>query len=505
MEKLSNADIQQIEEKGRSVEDVRVQLKNYETGFPFLPIIKPATLEDGINRLNQADVDRFKLIYKEYLTMKHVVKFVPASGAASRMFKFLFEYLNGTEDTPGKDVQTFISQLPRFAFYEDLENTLKQKGKTLEDALEQKQYKLIIAALLNPDGLNYGRLPKGLIKFHKYLDHIRTSFEEHWVESANYTQSSDEAHIHFTISPEHSELFEQLKADKLEGYQKQYNITIHNEYSYQKPSTDVIAVDPENNFFRNSDGSLLFRPGGHGALLDNLNDLDADIVFIKNIDNVTTDRYKVLAYEYKKAIGGMLLQYQALIFNYLKQLENPDISREELKEMSSFLQHDLNVLPPKYFDDFTWDELKNYLINKLNRPLRICGMVRNMGDPGGGPLWVQNNDGTTSLHIVEKAQINMEDPKQVEILENSTHFNPVDIVCGLKNYKGQKFDLMNYRDPSTGIISTKSKDGRSLKAQELPGLWNGGMSDWNTLFVEVPLLTFSPVKTVNDLVKEEHQ
>ncbi|MGM0497144.1 MAG: DUF4301 family protein [Bacteroidota bacterium] len=506
MENLTAQDIQQIEAKGLSVEDFQQQLRNFEMGFPYLPIIKPATPGDGIRKINQADVDKFKLKYEQALSENKITKFVPASGAASRMFKFLFEYLNQADDQPNEDVQHFINQLQHFAFYEDLKNVLEQKGFSLEEELKKANYKHIIDAFLNEKGLNYGILPKGLIKFHQYHDHSRTSFEEQWVESAGYAkQSSEETNIHFTISPEHSTLFEELVDQKLESYQQQLDVSIHNEYSYQKPYTDIVAVDPDNNLFRNKDGSLLFRPGGHGALLENLNDIDADLVFIKNIDNVAPDRYKVLTYEYKRALGGMLVHYQSLIFEYLQQLENDNISDSKLNVISDFLEKKLDVLPPADLNRTNRNELKDYLITKLNRPIRICGMTRNMGDPGGGPLWVENSDGSTSLQIVEKAQINMNDPEQIGILNGSTHFNPVDIVCGMKDYKGRKFDLMQYRDPSTGIISKKSKDGRELKAQELPGLWNGGMADWNTLFVEVPLLTFTPVKTVNDLLKEEHQ
>ncbi len=506
MENLTKKDIQQIEAKGLTVDDIQKQLSNFETGFPYLPIVKPTTPGDGIRRMNQAEVDKFKQNYEQVLSESRITKFVPASGAASRMFKFLFEYLNQADEQPNEDVKYFISQLHHFAFYEDLKNIFEKKGFNLEQELKKANYKHIIDVFLNENGLNYGILPKGLIKFHQYLDHSRTSFEEHWVESVGYAkQDSEETHIHFTISPEHSALFEQLVNQKLESYQQQLKVSIHNEYSYQKPYTDIVAVDPNNNFFRNKDGSLLFRPGGHGALLENLNDLDADLVFIKNIDNVAPDRYKVLTYEYKRALAGLLVYYQSLIFDYLQQLEFSNVSDTKLTEIKEFVKDKLDVIPPEKLDESNRDELKDYLITKLNRPIRVCGMVRNMGDPGGGPLWVRNSDGSTSLQIVEKAQINMDDPKQVEILNGSTHFNPVDIVCGMKDYKGRKFDLMQFRDPATGIISNKSKDGRELKAQELPGLWNGGMADWNTLFVEVPLLTFTPVKTVNDLLKEEHQ
>ncbi len=506
MEKLSEKDIQQIKAKGLSVSDVEQQVKNFETGFPYLPIVKPATPGDGIRKINQPEFDRFKQEYAEALSENEVMKFVPASGAASRMFRFLFEYLNTSENEPNEDVRYFIDQLHHFAFYDDLKESLNRKGLQLEEEINKKMYRVIIERFLNEDGLNYGKLPKGLIKFHNYLDHGRTAFEEHWVESAGYAkQNSNKTNLHFTISPEHADMFEELINQELDKFQEMLNITIHNEYSFQKPYTDVVAVDPDHNFFRNDDGSLLFRPGGHGALLENLNDLETDLIFIKNIDNVTPDRFKGITYEYKKALAGMLFYYQSIIFEYLEQLELSDIKVKKLIEISEFLEHDLDVIPPADLDKSNRRELIGYLYNKLDRPLRICGMVRNMGDAGGGPLWVENSDGSTSLQIVEKAQINTDDPEQQEILNGSTHFNPVDIVCGVKDYNGRKFDLMQYRDPSTGIISRKSKDGRELKAQELPGLWNGGMADWNTLFVEVPLLTFTPVKTVNDLLKEEHQ
>lgn len=507
MERLSDKDIAQIEDKGLTPEDIEWQLNNFETGFPFLPIVKAASAGDGIARLNQEEIDHFKMTYRQTSSSKKIVKFVPASGAASRMFKFLFEYLNDADNHSGDDVAYFMGHIERFAFFEDLRRIMEKDELSIYQELEDENYQTVIDYLLTPRGLNYGSLPKGLIKFHKYMDTTRTACEEHWVEGASYAKNHNQtSYIHFTISPEHKELFDKLFRQRIPEYESSMDVNIHNEYSYQKEYTDMVAVDPENRFFRNPDGSILFRPGGHGALLENLNDLDADLVFIKNIDNVIPDRYKVLTYEYKRALAGMLLDHQSKIFKYLKMLEHPgDLSEEKIEEMKMFLEHKLHHISPEDTDLSDKNKAVDYLFRKFNRPIRVCGMVKNQGEPGGGPFWVRNDDGTIALQIIEKAQINMEDPQQKKILQSSSHFNPVDLVCGLTNYKGERFDLMKFRDPTTGIISQKSKDGKTLKAQELPGLWNGGMADWNTLFVEVPILTFTPVKTVNDLLREEHQ
>jgi hypothetical protein len=376
------------------------------------------------------------------------------------------------------------------------------------DELLERQYFLPIAeALLANDGLSYGNLPKGLILFHRYNDSSRTAMEEHLVEGAQYCRDTNgNLNLHFTVSSEHRVGFGKLVERVKEHYESHYDVKINISFSEQKSSTDTIAVEMDNTPFRNPDGTLLFRPGGHGALLDNLNDINSDIVFIKNIDNVVPDRLKPQTVRYKKALAGLLLSYKGIIFDYIMKLHNDEyVDDEFLHQVLDFSKNELCILPPNSLNTNDLKELKRYLIDTLNRPIRVCGMVKNQGEPGGGPFWAKNTDGTTSLQIVESSQIDLNDQSITEIFNQSTHFNPVDLVCYLKDYKGEKFDLLKYRDPLTGFISVKSKDGRNLKAQELPGLWNGGMSNWNTIFVEVPLITFNPVKSVNDLLRDEHQ
>ncbi|MDL2306159.1 DUF4301 family protein, partial [Bacteroides sp. OttesenSCG-928-D19] len=439
-------------------------------------------------------------------TYKTIVKFVPASGAASRMFKNLFEFLDADYDEPSTGFEkAFFDNISQFAFYNEL-NAARQAstGKDIPTLIADKQYKDIVSGLLGKDGLNYGALPKGLLKFHSYPEGPRTPVEEHLVEGALYaTGKSGKSNIHFTVSEEHRDLFQRLLSQKLGQYSNMFNVDFNVTFSEQKPSTDTIAVDMENNPFREND-KLVFRPGGHGALIENLNDLDADVIFIKNIDNVVPDRLKPDTVLYKKLIAGVLVKLQKQIVKYLELLDSGKYTREQVMEVLQFVQKKLFCKNPetKNLEDV---ELVLYLRKKLNRPIRVCGMVKNEGEPGGGPFLAYNQDGTISLQILESSQIDMADPEKKEMFEKGTHFNPVDLVCAVRDYKGHKFDLSNYVDKETGFISYKSKNGRELKALELPGLWNGAMSDWNTVFVEVPSSTFNPVKTVNDLLREQHQ
>jgi hypothetical protein len=506
MKYLTSNDIKQLQKKGLTEADIEQQLENFRQGFPYTRLVKAATPGDGIKILDHEELSKFKKVYGDSVYNNTIKKFIPASGAASRMFRFLFEYLEDG-NVHNEDIEAFVNQIPHFAFYEDLKNSLSDKGKDINQLIERKKYKTIIRELLEPHGLNYGEFPKGLIKFHRYQNHSRTPVEEHMVEGVNYSMNADHTvRNHFTVLPEHKKKFESHIDTINPEYEKYFNVRFYTDYSFQKESTDRVAADKDNNLFRNQDGSLLFRPGGHGALLNNLNDLEDDLVFIKNIDNVVPDKYKPITYDYKKALAGILLDFQDTIFSYLRDLENSEnLTREKLQEISIFLRRKLNVRPSQDLDAMTTEELASYLFQKLNRPVRVCGMVKNQGEPGGGPFWVKNSDNTVSLQIVEKSQIDMDDPDQKSILADSTHFNPVDLVCGLKDYKGEKFDLFQFRDPSAGIITHKSKGGKMLKVQELPGLWNGSMAFWNTLFVEVPLITFNPVKTINDLLRDEHQ
>ncbi|MEM9987451.1 MAG: DUF4301 family protein, partial [Bacteroidota bacterium] len=346
---------------------------------------------------------------------------------------------------------------------------------------------------------------KGLLQFHQYDNHTRTPAEEHLVEAANYaTIGGGTAYLHFTVSPEHRERFQALIDEKKDHYERLFGVTLDVSFSEQKPSTDTIAVDMENQPFRMDDGGILFRPGGHGALIENLNDIDADLVFIKNIDNVVPDRIKGETYRYKQAIAGKLLEYQQQIFAYLSALDEGG-DENLIEEVEKFLKEVLCVLPAEDYLTQNLSEKIESLKALLDRPIRVCGMVKNEGEPGGGPFWVKNGKGVISLQIAESAQIDTDDPEQKGIMANATHFNPVDLVCSLRNRQGEKYDLLNFRDPSTGFIAYKSKNGRELKAQELPGLWNGAMANWNTIFVEVPIVTFNPVKIVNDLLRPNHQ
>ncbi len=505
---LTQEDRDLLSRKGISEERIREQLACFEKGFPFLRLFAAASVANGgIVALDRKEQEIYSAAWDSYRKGNvKIVKFVPASGAASRMFKNLFEFLNGESEKPVTDFEKkFFTHVHDFAFFPDLNSAcLSHEGKTVDELMAEGRYKTVVAMLLDAEGLNYGALPKGLLMFHRYEDGVRTPVEEHLVEGARYAAgNSGDVHVHFTVSAEHRELFRRLIDEKLGIYAAKYGVEYDVTFSEQKPSTDTIAVDMENKPFRDN-GRLLFRPGGHGALIENLNDIDADIVFIKNIDNVVPDRLKDDTVAYKKLLAGVLVSLQRQAFDYLELLDGGHYSHEQLEEIIRFVQQKLHCRKEdiKYLEDA---ELVIYLRKKLNRPMRVCGMVRNVGEPGGGPFLAYNSDGTVSLQILESSQIDMKDPEKKAMFDKGTHFNPVDLVCAIRNYKGEKFDLTRFVDKETGFISYKSKGGKDLKALELPGLWNGSMSDWNTIFVEVPLSTFNPVKTVNDLLREQHQ
>jgi hypothetical protein len=514
---FSQHDLDQFSSLEISPDEVEKQLERFKKGFPFLNILKPARVKDGILQLPDDEINEYIKLYEDSLNEIKVLKFVPASGAASRMFKSLYEFINTLNDSPDdilnllvdrsfESVFYVINHINLFAFYEDLTKVLNRKSLNLEKMLEQSDYGPIIKAILNEDGLNYGNLPKGLLKFHKYPDFTRTSAEEHIVEGANCCKSGDSVvRVHFTVSPEHLAGFHKHIEQIKPRYEKQFKIKLEISFSVQKKSTDTLAVDLENNPFRNTDGTLLFRPAGHGALLENLQELDAELIFIKNIDNIVPDRLKDLTIRYKKAIGGILLAFQYKIFDYLEKFDKTSQwTDDEFDTLEHFVINELFVHPASEYSNLQRDDKLKFLYQKLNRPIRVCGMVKNEGEPGGGPFWAKNEDGSVSLQIVESSQIDFSIPEKLSIFTKSTHFNPVDLVISTRNYKGDTFKLTDFRDDNTGFISTKSKDGRSLKAMEIPGLWNGAMSDWNTIFLEVPLLTFNPVKIINDLLREEH-
>jgi len=504
---LSQQDLKQLAQKGISEAQIEHQLGQFKTGFPFLKLEAAASIERGIVAPNEDDRKKYVKAWEQYKAAgKRVVKFVPASGAASRMFKDMFAFVDADYDVPTTDFEKkYFDNIEKFAFYGELDAVCqKNEGKGIKALIAEGNYKAVAANMLKAEGLNYGQLPKGLLLFHNYPEGPRTPMEEHLVEGALYAASNGEAHVHFTVSHEHMELFKQKVAQKADGYAKKYGIKYNISFSEQKPSTDTIAANPDGTPFRNSDGSLLFRPGGHGALIENLNEIEADVIFVKNIDNVVPDRLKPETVEWKQIIAGVLVTLQEKAFEYLRLLDTGTYTHEQIEEMIRFVQQDLCCRKAD-IKDLEDAELVIYLRKKLNRPMRVCGVVKNVGEPGGGPFLTYNQDGTVSLQILESSQIDKSNKEYMEMFTKGTHFNPVDLVCAVKDYKGNAFDLPKYVDPTTGFISQKSKNGKELQALELPGLWNGAMSDWNTIFVEVPLGTFNPVKTVNDLLREQHQ
>jgi hypothetical protein len=505
---FTKQDLEVLSKKGISEEKVQAQLASFATGFPYLTLKSAASLDYGIVSIDEDAAVYYQDLWNKYLAAnKQILKFVPASGAASRMFKNLFEFLNADYSEPTTDFEKkFFAEIQKFAFFSALDEACQRnEGAGIEALIASGRQKAVVENLLKEKGLNYGNLPKGLLLFHNYVEAPRTALEEHLVEGALYaTNGEGKVNLHFTVSPEHVELFKAL-VERTKGiYEKRYGVKYEISFSVQKSSTDTIAAAMDNTPFRDAKGNLLFRPGGHGALIENLNEQDADVIFIKNIDNVVPDRMKAATVKYKQIIGGVLVSLQQKVFSYLQMLENGHYTHEQLMEMLYFLQTKLFIKNPetKLLED---SELALYIKGKLNRPIRVCGMVKNVGEPGGGPFITKNSDGTYSAQILESSQINMNDPASKEIFSTATHFNPVDLVCAVRDKNGKPFDLLKYVDPQTGFISFKSKDGRDLKALELPGLWNGAMSDWNTVFVEVPIETFNPVKTVNDLLRPQHQ
>ena len=504
---FTNEDKELLQKKGISESKIEAQLKDFAQGFPFLKLRAAASVGNGIIAPSKEEADKYIKVWNDYKKAGHsITKFVPASGAASRMFKNMFEFLNADYDVPTTDFEkTFFAEIHKFAFYDALNDAcFLNEGEGVDALIEEGKYKSVVANMLNEEGLNYGQLPKGLLQFHSYEDCARTPVEEHLVEAALYASSQGEADVHFTVSTEHRELFQELIDRVLPEASNKYKINYKVSMSEQKPSTDTVAANMDNTPFRTEDGKLLFRPGGHGALIENLNDLQSDVVFIKNIDNVVPDRLKEDTVFWKQVIAGVLVEVQKQTFSYLNLLDSGKFSHDDLEDMIRFVRHTLNTDVPglKELNDA---ELHDFLKKKLNRPIRVCGVVKNVGEPGGGPFLAFNPDGSVSLQILESSQIDQNNPEYMKMFTQGTHFNPVDLVCAVRNYKGEKFNLPEYVDPATGFISYKSKGGKELKALELPGLWNGAMSNWSTLMVEVPLSTFNPVKTVNDLLRPQHQ
>ena len=516
---FTEQDLRQIEDHHLTLSAVRSQLALFDSR-PFLRLKAPCTISDGIRTFDREQKNALSALYEREGLGRCCVKFVPASGAASRMFKVLLRYFHqdgeitslaisqeasaGSQDA--EQFLVFAKGLKNFAFFRDLESVLADNGLSMDSLLKQGRFKDILRFLLTDEGLDYASLPKGLLKFHEYPGGSRTAFEEHLVEATSYAANRDgRCVLSFTVSEEHMDRFNVSLRKARGSYEERYGVSYDVTFSLQDPSTDTLAVDPRNRPFRLEDGRLLFRPGGHGALLKNLNDIEGDIIFIKNIDNVVPDHLKAETYTWKRITAGYLIDVQRQIFGHMEKLASADVSSQVLEEAALFLEKELLVPVPGQLRERPPEERRAYLRECLDRPLRVCGMVKNVGEPGGGPFWVEDASGQRSLQIVETAQIDFDDPDQTKIFDASTHFNPVDLVCGVRDWQGRPFDLTRFVDPKAVFISQKSKDGKELKALEHPGLWNGAMSRWITLFVEVPGITFNPVKTVNDLLRKEHQ
>ncbi len=503
---LNEKDLELIGKMGISAQDIEGQIERFQKGFPFLKINAVATTGNGIVALNDEEARNCVQAWDSFDGT--IEKFVPASGAASRMFKNLFAFVSSGRNLPETDFeQQFFAGIENFAFYPTLNRTcVKLYGSDIHTLVQNERHVDVVKALLNAEGMNYGTLPKALLQFHKIAQGVvHTPLEEHLEEGAQYAADCDgNVNLHFTVSPEHKREFEKLLAARLPIMEAvwavKYNVTM----SEQKASTNTIAVNTDNTPYRDENGELLFRPAGHGALIENLNERDADVIFVKNIDNVVPSKLRNVTTRYKRVLAGYLVTVQKKVADYLNVLDSKELTQEILKEMLAFVEKVLFTKCDKTaeMDD---DALASYLRGKLNRPIRVCGMVRNEGEPGGGPYLAYNEDGSCSPQILEAAQIDENDADAVALMKSGTHFNPVDLVCYIKDYKGVKFNLKDFVDYNTGLISLKSKGGVEIKALELPGLWNGSMSDWNTIFIEVPAETFNPVKTVNDLLRKQHQ
>lgn len=501
---FSKKDLEQIEGHNLSLAQIEKQLENFKKGFPFVNLEKPAVIGDGILQIEESNAMDYVNAFEDYAANANIVKFVPASGAATRMFKDLYDFKssfdskkNSLEDFPA--VKEVVENIEKFAFYESL------LPLGIENALKEKDYLKVVELILEDSGLSYGQSPKATIIFHKYDDEVRTSFEEHLVEAAKYClNDKKEVRLHFTISGNHKEKFSELLEKVKAKYEERFSCAYEIEFSEQKSSTDTVAVYLDNTLVRDNEGNIVFRPAGHGALIENLNEINADIVFIKNIDNVIHDKYKDITYKYKKVLAGILVRVKKKVDYYLNILVGLDFETSIFSEIKDFCRDSLAIEIKDLSDFKEVENYREYLLSVLNKPIRVCGMVKNEGQPGGGPFWIRRENGELSLQIVESAQVDMNSEIQKSIFNNSTHFNPVDLVCSVRNFKGEKFELTDFVDYNTGFITEKSQQANKIKVQELPGLWNGSMANWITIFVQVPLETFTPVKTINNLLDKGH-
>lgn len=517
---LSPEDLEQLRRHGLPEDEARRQIELFRRPPAFVRLERACGVGDGIARLTSEEAAVARRACEEARAQGRLAKFVPASGAASRMFQALLTARNRYDDVDraeitrrsllgdqtAREVLSFMDGFERFAFRSDLAAVMAADGLDAAALAARGRFAEILAYLLTPRGLNYAALPKGLIKFHRYPDHERTAFEEHLFDGVRWlANSGGVCRLHFTVSGNHLDRFRALTRKAKATCERRSGARLDIEFSVQKPSTDTIAVDLYDRVFRDAEGRLLFRPGGHGALIENLNEIGADVIFIENIDNVVPDHLKNEPLEWKQVLCGHLLALQREVFRHLSALSHPEVPAARIEEATRFAQGCLSIPIPEPIVREGAEARCEFLRRKLDRPLRVCGVVRNVGEPGGGPFWVRGKNGDLTLQIVEGAEVDPNDEMQRLIFASATHFNPVQIACGVRNSRGAPFDLTRYMDRDAVFITRKSKDGRELKALERPGLWNGAMADWTTLFVEIPNSSFNPVKTVNDLLRPEHQ
>lgn len=512
---FSSADFLHIQEYGIPIATIQKQLDFFKNGIPKADLVSPAKLSNGILKLSEKDFQEKASFFDANKSGLKLNKFVPASGAASRMFKFLTEFLNDF-DIENESINAYINRkkasklsifivgMEKFPFFEAIDKQLKAEFADFDTLDRSFKNYYFIKLMLSSDYFDFANQPKGILPFHKYKTHIVTPVEEHLRECAHYSSANNSSDLHFTVSESHQKHFEDIVDSVKFKIEKESVVEINVSYSYQNKTTDTLAVTMKNKPFRDEDGQLVFRPGGHGALIENLNNLEADIVFIKNIDNVIQNNVEKISL-YKKGLAGILLGIQQQVFSYLNALDTASIEPELMDKIILFLKNKLNITMNDHFHSENLESKVTEVKAILNRPIRVCGMVKNEGEPGGGPFWVRNDQGAVSLQIVESSQVDLNNDNQKIILNAATHFNPVDLVCGIKNYKKEKFDLTQFVDDNSGFIVEKNVTGKNIKGYELPGLWNGAMANWLTVFVQVPLITFNPVKTVNDLLKPAHQ
>ena len=510
---FTEKDIQQIKANELTVEKVKSQIETIKSGMIYSNLVEAANIGNGILRLDEKQQYDCIQLFDTKRNALNIIKFVPASGAATRMFQFLFEFLNDFDlsesiisySGKNKELSVFLDGLEKFPFYEIVRVEASKTTPNFDNLSIEDQYVLFVKTMLDSSQLDYSFYPKGLLPFHKYKTYVATAFEDHLMEATLYASSNNSANLHFTISEAHKNQFENELKQVVQRIEKEANTIFNVSFSYQNKATDTIALTSNDALYRDENGNLLFRPSGHGALIENLNALNSDIIFIKNIDNIVVFEQNKLVSNYKKMLAGVLLKLQTQAFKYLHRLDDDAILEDEVYNIELFVINRLHVNLNDAYENFTINEKRSYLHEKLNRPIRVCGMVKNEGEPGGGPFWVKDAQGVISLQIVEFAQIDFENEEQNGIAKNASYFNPTDLVCGVRDYKGNKFNLLDYIDDKAAFITPKSQNGVAIKALELPGLWNGSMAHWNSIFVEIPVSTFNPVKTVNDLLKPAHQ